>query len=222
MAERVRITVGSGRVEVISEARDAIAVEGATATTGGELETVVRGGSDSFRVRVPIGTDVVVGSESGDVVLAGRFGAVSITTSSADVRVEEVGSIDARSHSGKLEVELSHGPVRLGSQSATIRIGRAEGEVRIASDSGRIEIAAAAASVAAKTVSGTIVVTATGAGPLRLETVSGTIEVSVPDGVRPNVRHRSVSGQLDLDVETGDDLEITARSVSGDLTVGVT
>jgi DUF4097 and DUF4098 domain-containing protein YvlB len=163
----------------------------------------------------------VVGSESGDVDLAGVFGAVSITTASADVRVEEVASIDARSHSGKIEVELSHGSVRLGSQSATIRMGRADGDVRIASDSGRIEVEAARGSVSAKTVSGAIDVTATGAGPLRLETVSGKIKVSVPPGVKPNVHHRSVSGKHRVKVETGDDFDITARSVSGDLTVGV-
>ncbi len=148
MAERVRITVGSGRVEVIAEARDdhhqLTAAPRPPPNPGpagsSPPELVVRGDSDSFTVRVPTGTDVVVGSDSGDIELAGSFGAVSITTSSADVRVEEVASVDARSHSGRIDVDLSHGAVRAGSQSATIRIGRADGDVRVASDSGRIEI----------------------------------------------------------------------------------
>lgn len=224
MVERVRITVGSGRVEVFAEPRDTIistapTTRGPAHTGSGSQEVVVHGDSDAFTVRVPTGTDVVIGSDSGDVELVGSFGAVSITTSSADVRVEEVASVDARSHSGRIGITRSHGAVRAGSQSATISIGRTDGDVRASSNSGRIQLDDARGTVAAKTVSGPIDITVTGAGPLRLETVSGSIAVAVPSGTKPRVQHRSVSGKLRVDAETGEDVDIAARSVSGDVKV---
>ena len=75
--------------------------------------------------------------------------------------------------------------------------------------------------MSAKTVSGTIDVTATGAGPLRLETVSGTIDVALRAGVKPNVHHRSAGGELRVDAEAGDDIEIQVRTITGDLKVRV-
>ena len=219
-AARVRITAGSGDVYVVGETRDDIDVDGADVEMAG-LETEVRGGSDDFTVRVPTGTDVVVGSASGDVSLDGPLGAVSVTTESADIRAEEVASIDARTASGKLTVDLSHGPVRLKTKSARIDVGRIEGDARIAAVSGRISIADAHGRVSVKTVSGDIGVVVTGRAEVRVETISGTIKVAVPDGVKPAVRHRSVSGRSRVEPAAGDDVEITARSVSGDITVGV-
>lgn len=222
---RVRITVGSGRVDVIAEPRADVAVDRASVTVtdpegDGPSETEVRGGSDSFTVRVPEGTDVVVGSDSGDVELDGSFGAVSITTNSADVKVDRVSSLDARSRSGRVDVAHSRGPVRMRSHSAEVRVGRADGEARVASVSGTVTIDAAGGAVAAKTVSSTIRVTVDGPGPVGVETVSGDIAVALPAGARPNVRHRSISGKLRLDVERGDDLDVTARTISGDVKVG--
>jgi len=137
MAERVRITVSSGDVLVIGEARNIVDVDGATATSAGQ-ETEVRGGSDDFTVRVPIGTDIVVGSESGDVTLDGELGAVSVTTKSADLRADDVASIDARTVSGRLKVRHSRGSVRLKTESADADIDRADGDVVVSAVSGRV------------------------------------------------------------------------------------
>jgi DUF4097 and DUF4098 domain-containing protein YvlB len=220
MPERVRIAVGSGAVHVIGEARDAVAVDGAAfSVTDGE--TAVRGDSDSFTVRVPSGTDVIVGSRSGDITLDGVLGAVSVTTDSADVRAADVASIDARTASGQLRVEVSRGAVRLRARSATVKVGRVDGPVRVAAESGDINIDEARGAVSLKTVSGDIKVTVTGRDAVSVETVSGDMTVKVPDGVKPDVRPRSVSGKHRISVDAGDDLVIVTRSVSGDVVVGV-
>jgi DUF4097 and DUF4098 domain-containing protein YvlB len=218
MTGRVRVTVNSGDVVVIGEPRDGIDVEGGrTETADGEI--VVKGGSDDCTLRVPSGTDVVVGSNSGDVTLEGLLGAVSVTTVSASVDAEDVASIDARTVSGKLRVEESRGAVRLKTKSALVRVGRAAGDVRIATLSGRIEVDEAQASASVKTVSGSVELHVTGHTPVRVESVSGNVTVTVPAGTRPSVRQKSVSGKRRVDVEAGTDLEITTRSVSGKLTV---
>lgn len=216
---RVRITVGSGRVDVLAEARTDIDVDGATQVSFDGDETRIEGGSDACTVRVPDGTDVVLGSGSGDVRLAGRLGAVRVTTDSADIGIEDAASVDARSRSGKLEVERSRGTVRMRSHSASVRIGRAEGETRIASVSGLVRVDAAAARVSAKTVSGDIRVEVDGPGPVAAETVSGKIDVTLPAGARPDVHHRSMSGKLRLGLERGHDLDVTTRTISGDVSV---
>jgi DUF4097 and DUF4098 domain-containing protein YvlB len=218
MAERVRITVGSGKLVVIGETRVDVTVEGATTTVSGE-DTAVTGGSKDVTIRVPAGTDVVAGTESGDVRLEGSLGAVSVTTSSANVHADEVASIDARTQSGKLRVDVCHGPARLKAQSARVSVGRIEGDARIATKSGRIEIEDARGGVAVRSVSGNVTVHLTGRAAAGFETVSGTVRVSLPAGVRPEVRHRSSSGKLKLGPDPGDDVVITARSVSGDIRV---
>jgi DUF4097 and DUF4098 domain-containing protein YvlB len=218
MAERVRVTVGSGKLLVIAEARDDVSVQSASESVAGD-ETVVRGGSKPVTIRVPKGTDVVAGTESGDVRLEGSLGAVSVTTASANVHADDVASIDARTHSGKLRVEVSHGPVRLRAESARVRVGRAEGEVRIATQSGRVDIEDATDSVSVRTVSGDIAVFVSGRAAAAFETVSGTVRVTLPAGVHPEVQHRSSTGKLKLGPDAGTDLVITARSVSGDLRV---
>jgi DUF4097 and DUF4098 domain-containing protein YvlB len=218
MVERVRITVGSGRVRVIGESRDDVAVEGAQSSdSGGEIQ--VRGGSGSVTVRVPTGTDVMVGSGSGNVAFTGPLGAVSVTTGSAGVEAEDVASIDARTASGKLTVDASRGSVRLRTKSARVRVGRADGAVHISNVSGKVEIREARDSVSIKTVSGSTDVVVTGTGEVGVETVSGKITVHVPEGTHPDVRLQTVSGKKRIKCTTGDAFVISGRSISGSITV---
>jgi DUF4097 and DUF4098 domain-containing protein YvlB len=74
-------------------------------------------------------------------------------------------------------------------------------------------------SVSVKTVSAPVELHATGRAPVRAETVSGTITITVPTGPRPAVRQKSLSGKRRVDVAAGTDLEITTKSVSGSTTI---
>lgn len=218
MVDRLRIIAKSGRVEVTGESRDDVAVEGATATVA-TPELLVHGSSETVIVRAPEGTDVMVGSASGDVDLDGPLGAVSVTTGSADVRADEIASIDARTVSGRLDVGHSAGTVRLKATSANVHVGRADGDVRVATVSGDVDVAEAADGVSIKTVSGSIDVTVTGHGRVSAETVSGSIRIHVADGLRPDVRLRTISGKRRVECETGSDFELVARTISGNITV---
>jgi len=215
---KLRVTVSSGRVRIVGEAREGIEVKGATATTVGD-ETRVLAGSSEVKARVPEGTDIVVGCGSGDIVLEGILGVVVATTSSGDIRAETVGSIDARTISGDVRVQVSHGHARLRSESARVRVGRVEGETRVATASGKITIRDAAGPVSAQSVSGDIKVAVSGREPVGVETLSGKITVTLPNGVKPTVQHRAGSGATKVKVERGTDLVITARTRSGDLIV---
>jgi DUF4097 and DUF4098 domain-containing protein YvlB len=70
--------------------------------------------------------------------------------------------------------------------------------------------------VMVRTVSGRVRVRTSGLAAV--ETVSGTVEVTVPEGFRPRVRIRG-QGSIRVDVPEGDDGEIAVRSVSGTVRV---
>ncbi len=109
--------------------------------------------------------------------------------------------------------------MRLKTKSALVHVGRAAGDVRVANLSGPIEIEEAQAAVSVKTVSGSVQLHVTGREPVKAESVSGSLTITVPGGTRPSVRQKSVSGKRRVDVEVGTDLEITTKSISGSATV---
>ncbi len=214
----MRITSASGRIRVIGEARPDVTVEGAPMVTHHGTQ-IVLGKSRKIEVRVPAGTDVVVGTLSGTVELRGELGNVRITTGSGDVTAEQVASIDARTKSGRVEVHESLGAVRVKTASSAIHVESAAGEVRIASVSGKVEVKEARGEASVRTVSGNADL-GLGAGAVAIvETVSGKMRITVPSGVHPAARLTSISGKRQVDCDPGDDVEITARSVSGDLLV---
>jgi DUF4097 and DUF4098 domain-containing protein YvlB len=218
MGDAVRITSQSGRVRVIGEGRADVTADGAL-IAGDEGQREVQSRSKKIEVRVPTGTDLVVGTSSADVELRGDLGHVGITTVSGDITVERVASIDARTKSGRVEVQGSPGAVRVKTGSSSIHVDHAAGEVRVASVSGKVMINDAQALASVRTVSGTIELGLSAAGGALVETVSGTVRITVPAGVRPAARLKTVSGKRRVECDAGDDVDITARSVSGDLLV---
>jgi DUF4097 and DUF4098 domain-containing protein YvlB len=217
MGDAVRITSRSGRVRVIGEARSDVTADGTPVAGPGPRE--VRGGSKPVEVRVPTGTDLVVGTASGDVALEGELGHVGVTTVSGDITVEQVASIDARTKAGGVRVGTSSETVRVKTASGSVRVEHAAGEVRVASVSGTVTILDARALASVRTVSATVELGLSAAAGALVESVSGEMRVTVPAGVRPAARFKTVSGKRRVECDAGNDVEITARSVSGDLLV---
>jgi hypothetical protein len=84
-ADAVRITTASGRVQVIGEDRPDVTADRASIVDHhGQREVQSR--AKKVELRVPIGTDLVVGPSSGDVELRGDLGQVRVTTVSGSVR----------------------------------------------------------------------------------------------------------------------------------------
>src|SRR5256885_3874791 len=109
----VRIVTGSGSITVIGEARaDVVADRPVRVETDadGALKVSGRKHSQSFTVRCPEGTSVVVGTRSGSLRFDGRLGAVRATTISGHVDAEHVASADIRAMSGSIDVRACDGP----------------------------------------------------------------------------------------------------------------
>jgi DUF4097 and DUF4098 domain-containing protein YvlB len=214
----IRITASSGRIEVTAETRDGVeVVRGQEHPMGGVLE--VKGESAGVTLRVPTGTDLIVGSHSGSVSLRGDLGHLRLTTRSGALEIESCASLDARTVSGRVDVGRVTGDAHIKAANGRITIGQVGGTLTVTSVSGRVEVDKAAGAVHATTVSGKVAVAMENAADVRAESVSGRVEVALPRGVRPSVSMKSVSGRCDNECDDGEDCRVTCRSISGRIRV---
>lgn len=175
----------------------------------------VDGDSSAVEVRVPEGTDLVIGTTSGKVTVEGRVGAVSVLTTSGRISIDQARSVDARTTSARVHVGHAEGVCRIVSASGRVEVDRC-GAADAASGSGQVVLGDAHGRVRATSTSGKVSVAVAGAHDVEAETVSGRIEVSYPDGVRPLV----VSPDDDVAGATqGHDCTVVARSGSGRVVV---
>jgi DUF4097 and DUF4098 domain-containing protein YvlB len=212
----VRVTSRSGSVDVVAEPdRVVVSSSGGTSEVQGSVTTVTSR-SDRVRLRVPPGTDLIIGSTSGRVRLSGPLGAVSVLTSSGSVRVEEAASVDVRSTSGSIRIGQVEGECRASASSGRIEVQRC-GAAHVTTRSGRVELREVHAAAQVHCITGRIEIALAGAHDVDAETVTGRIAVSLPPGVRALV----VSAPLDPDAPpTGaHDCVIRARSVTGRVVV---
>ncbi len=178
----VRIATTSGRITVTAEARSDVDVSGdATVGRTGDQITVAAT-SAKLDVRVPNGTDIVVGTTSGRIDVSGAVGAVSITTESGRVTVAEAATIDVRSTSGAINVEHCGADCCLRSENGSIAVGSC-GAVDAATTSGRIALREVHGTARAHCTTGRVDITLAAAHDVDAETVTGRISVSVPAGV---------------------------------------
>jgi DUF4097 and DUF4098 domain-containing protein YvlB len=208
-----RITTSSGAVRVRAEADrtecwSSIAPQDVSPFT-------VDGKSSAVEVRVPEGTDLVIGATSGRVTVEGRVGAVSVLSTSGRISIERAASVDARTRSGRVDVGHVDGVCRIVSTSGRVEIDRCAA-ADAASGSGRVVLSDAHGPVRATSTSGRVKVALAGAHDVEAETVSGRIDVAYPVGVRPLV----VSAAGDVAAATQDcDCTVVARSASGRVVV---
>jgi DUF4097 and DUF4098 domain-containing protein YvlB len=221
----LHLHTSSGSIQVIAEERDDVLVERGAPEAGIEVDATGRiafksakGGSSSLVVRCPTGSDVRVGSMSGSVQLTGQFGEVAITSVSGSAKVDRAESLHVNLVSGSIEVGSCSGVCRLQTKSGTTTIG-SSGDTLASTISGRIQLERATGNVKMRTVSGSIDVGLEGKGDVKVETMSGSVRVEVPPGVRPSTKLKSLSGRPKSQCEEGDDCRITVHSLSGRIEV---
>jgi DUF4097 and DUF4098 domain-containing protein YvlB len=214
---RVETRERRGRTEVIVE----IPRRG-----GGRL--LSRGPEVGVRVHCPHGADLEVSTASADVIARGRLGAVTAQTAS-----------------GQLELGVANGEVKVSTASGDVTVAEVGGAATIKTASGDVAVRVAGAALSANTASGDVAVTeargplvistvsgdqairSIGTGEVKLQAVSGDVEVGIPPGLRLWIDASSVSGSMssDLDLEDeqpageGEVVELRVRTVSGDVRI---
>ena len=218
----LRLQSRSGRIEVVAEPRDDVLVEGDGFEShpdddNGAVEVRAgRAGSKGLSVRCPVGTDVVIGTQSGNVQLTGEFGAVSVTTGSASIEVERADEADLRSVAGNITLDSCVGRCRMNSLSGRITAG-VVGAASAGTVAGSIKIERVAGKFTARSVSGSIEACCDGDGPIVVKTVSGRVQIELPEGTTLDTRFKTLSGRVRNPFPPGTDCRVEAMTVSGSI-----
>lgn len=211
------IEIGSGRVEIMAGETNGRTL--VTVTGKGSEETAVEqqgeaisivgprsrsGFSFSFgssqltvRVSTPAGSNLSTKLGSADLAATGPLGTCTLRSGSGGTDLEEVGTLEATSGSGDLQVGSVTGSASLRTGSGDLRLRTVAGDVSALTGSGDVILGSVSGQVSAKSGSGDILVEAVGHGA-GITTASGDIRLD-----------RLSGGRLD------------ARSASGDIAVGV-
>ena len=222
----LHLTTRSGRILVVAEDRRDVLIEtGAPSpdkievdATGRVQLSSARGGSSALEVRCPAGADVVIGTLSGRIELRGTLGSVRVTTVSSDISVERAEALDLRTVAGSIEVGSCAGACSLRTKSGKATVDSAC-DAYVSTISGAILLGKTARKVRAQTVSGQVRVGTQNDGDVAVQTLSGSVTVAVPEGVRPEARLASMVGRPRCDCPEGSDCRIAVRSVSGRIEV---
>lgn len=206
----VRISTTSGSIKVVAEPGLTEVRSSIGPLVTDVSSTTIEGGHARISVRVPEGTDLVVGATSGRVTIEGRVGSVSVVTTSGRVSIDAAGSADVRTKSGRIDVGRTMSTCRAVASSGRVEVGRC-GEADVTTRSGRIVLKGAHGAVRAHCVSGRVEIAMATADDVDAETVSGRIVVSLP----PAVRAQIVSSISDIVDGAACDCVVVARSGSG-------
>jgi DUF4097 and DUF4098 domain-containing protein YvlB len=215
---RLRITRRSGSVVVNAEPGAELLVEGGTSRLDDEGVINIRpSGGSRLEITCAAGSDLTISTSSGNVDVRGDAGSVKVITTSGRISIERATAINARGASGKVVVGSCEGECRVSFTSSNVTIGEV-GRAVVATVSGNIDVDAAR-DAEVKTVSGKISLGALGGGVMAARSISGSVNVSVPDGSRPATRLNAVSGKVRCEPPPGDDGEVEIKSVSGSISV---
>ncbi|MFP4375462.1 MAG: DUF4097 family beta strand repeat-containing protein [Spirochaetales bacterium] len=191
---------------------------------------VPRGSSRKQRVdielEVPTGIAVTVALSAGDLWLEDVLGPVVAKSISGDIHVANLGDGSDVSQllttkSGDISATSVSGSITLSTASGDIRVSGYRGALRATAQSGDVEVEEGSGPIEAKTVSGDLSIglnavdSAFGdlAG-IKLTSVSGSIEATVPDDLGYAVSLTTLSGSIENELELSN-REKSTRSLTG-------
>ncbi len=228
LIDRVRIEIGSGRVEIVPNdgAETAVTLE---VDNGSEEDVVfkvhdgelivegprnVRPGPEiHVRIATPSTLDARIKTGSGDITSRMPLGTARLSTGSGDVRIERVeGDLGVSTGSGDVRVEHAAGAVRAGTGSGAIDINEAADALGLSTGSGDVRVGDAAGPTTVKVGSGDITIER-----IRDHSIatsgSGDVRVEIADG--PSVRAETARGDVQIGVPDGVPTYLDLKTVTG-------
>ncbi len=175
----------------------------------------------SYTIEVPRETEVNTTVVSGSQTIRGVRGPVKVVTVSGSIHVEQIdhyaqlstvsGSIDAKdmgddvrasSASGRVTVSNVQGDVNINVLSGAAQVAKLGGRVEATTGSGSIEIEGAKSDVKIRAASGRVIVQGDpGTNSYwNLNTVSGPVQLSVPQNANFHLSAEAVSGEIRADI----------------------
>jgi DUF4097 and DUF4098 domain-containing protein YvlB len=211
----VLIAATNERIRVVAEKRADVEVDGDARFDQNRTALTIEATGDRLTVRVPEGTEVVIGTTSARVEVEGEVGRVAITTESGRISVEVAESVDARTINGRVELGRISGDCRVRSKNGRVNI-RSCAAPDVATVNGAINLDAVDGTARAHCVNGRINIKMMSAHNVSAETVGGRIDISLPPGVRALQRGKATANPVARD---GFDCVIDARSSTGRVSI---
>jgi DUF4097 and DUF4098 domain-containing protein YvlB len=212
-AERTQVSFTAGELLVRSTARPRLPFFG----SGPEIEV---------DVALPSGSALDVRTTAGGVTCAGRLGAVTLESKYGDLRLEQAGSLRARTASGDIAATSVEGETEASTAYGDVRVGEAAGRARLETGYGDIRLDRALGSVHGTTKYGEVRVGEAVRGSLVLETAYGEVEAGVREGTAAWLdvhagagRIRNMLTEAEGPEGAGETVEIHARTSYGDILI---
>jgi hypothetical protein len=183
----------------------------------------LRGFPLGVTVRAPSGSSVNVSSGSGDVLVTGSAGRLTLRTGSGEIKADRAdGAATVTTGTGAVRLGPMLGGLQARSGSGDVEVSSIGGSTALVTGSGDVWLGAVAADVMARTGTGDLTIADAAGGKIDLHTGSGEIRVGVRQGTAAEVDLSSGSGQavseLDLTTErpaSEPTLRVRGRTGSG-------
>jgi DUF4097 and DUF4098 domain-containing protein YvlB len=212
-AEQTQVTFSAGELLVRSTGRPRLLFFG----SGPEIEV---------DVVLPSGSSVDARTTAGEIICAGRLGAVELDSKYGDLRLERAGSLRARTASGNVSASAVDGETDVTTSYGNVRVGEVSGPARLGTGYGDVTVDRALDSLTGKTKYGQVRVGEAVRGSLVLETSYGEVEAGIREGTAAWLDVQSGSGRIrNTLTETegpggaGETVEIHARTSYGDILI---
>lgn len=197
----VSITSSSGDVEFPSVAAENVSVN----TSSGYVKAE----------DINAGTEISIGTTSGDVDVKELTGRADIECSSGNVTAKKItGDAQLKTSSGDINIEELTGEAKTECSSGCLSIGTLTGNAQFKTTSGDVEVQYADGNVQTLTTSGSVRISE-GSGDRRISTTSGSIMAGSTEG---GFQVSTQSGDVQITVQKG---EGSIETSSGDVRLGL-
>jgi DUF4097 and DUF4098 domain-containing protein YvlB len=212
-AEQTRVTFGAGELLVRSTSRPRLLFFG----SGPEIEV---------DVVLPTGSSLEVRTTAGEITCTGRLGAVDLESKHGDLRLDQAGSLRARTSSGNVSASAIGGETEVTTAYGNVRVGEVAGPARLGTGYGDVTVDRTLGSLTGSTKYGQVRVGEAVRGSLVLETSYGEVEAGVREGTAAWLdvssgagRIRNTLTQTEGPEGAGETVEIHARTSYGDILI---
>jgi len=216
----------TGSVAVSVEASDADRFDIGQLGDTIALRTPRRGRSARVVVDAPVGSHVTVKAASLDVSARGALGTLRIRSASGDLEADDLVRADVTLASGDCRVGLIRDDATFSTTSGDVAVRSVGGRLSVTAVSGDVSVDHVQGDVEAQSTSGDVTVRRCDGSAVSVRTVSGSIRLGLPSGIRVEPELATLSGRVTLPDPAAPasdaprrTVRVRLRSVSGDLAI---
>ena len=179
-------------------------------------------------IEVPSGTDVDVRGASTQMSMLGSLGAARVRTQSGDIRADSVTELDANTASGDVRVHTVSGRAVIATVSGDAELTTVTGDLLMSSASGDLKAHHLAGDAHISTTSGDVRVGRFDGSEIAIKSVSGDVQLKLPNGIRVEPDIATLSGRTRLPQPAAVPLppdpdrrtvRVLLKTVSGNITI---